>query len=146
MIIDTKYHGQINISQKDIWTFRQGLPGFAGEKQFTLLAFPDNGVFFVLQSTNTPSLGFIVANPFSFFPDYDIQLEDSAVAALQLEKAEQAAVYTILTVHDPFEQTTANLQAPVIVNTASNQAKQVILNDRRYQTRHPLFPAGAAKE
>ncbi|WP_203363290.1 flagellar assembly protein FliW [Bacillus sp. REN10] len=146
MIIETKYHGQVEINQEDVWTFNQGIPGFADEKQFTLLAFPDNDVFFVLQSTSTPELGFVVTNPFAFFPEYDIQLDEAVVEALQLEKAEEAAVYTILTVKEPFEQTTANLQAPIILNTTNKQAKQVILNDNRYHIRHSIFLVGAEKE
>ncbi|MFL0364981.1 flagellar assembly protein FliW [Pseudobacillus sp. 179-B 2D1 NHS] len=146
MIIETKYHGQLEVMEEDIWTFNQGIPGFVDEKSFTLLAFPDNDLFFVLQSTNTPALGFIVASPFVFFPEYDIQLGDSTIETLQLEKAEEAAVYTILTVREPFNETTANLQAPIILNTKNKRAKQVILNDSRYQTRHLIMPVGAAKE
>lgn len=146
MNIETKYHGQVPINEEDIWTFSHGIPGFAEEKQFTLLAFPDNDAFFVLQSTNTPSLGFIVASPFAFFPEYDIQLDDATVEALEIERAEEAAVYTILTVREPFHETTANLQAPVVVNVKNKKAKQAILNDRRYHTRHSIFPASATKE
>ncbi|OZI10890.1 flagellar assembly protein FliW [Bacillaceae bacterium SAS-127] len=146
MIIETKYHGQVEINEEDIWTFNQGIPGFADEQQFTLLAFPENDVFFVLQSTNTPALGFVITSPFSFFSDYDIQLDEPVVEALKLEKAEDAAVYTILTIQEPFEQTTANLKAPIIINTTNQQAKQVILNDSRYETRHSIFPVGAEKE
>ncbi|HZG71728.1 MAG TPA: flagellar assembly protein FliW [Chondromyces sp.] len=146
MRIETKYHGQVEVEEKDILIFNQGIPGFVDEKEFVLLAFPDNDVFFVLQSIKTPTLGFIVASPFSFFPDYDIQLDDATVEVLELEKAEDAVVYTILTVREPFNETTANLQAPIIVNAKNNQAKQAILNDSRYQTRHSIFPAGATKE
>ncbi|WP_338751629.1 flagellar assembly protein FliW [Bacillus sp. FJAT-52991] len=146
MIIETKYHGQVEIQEEKIWTFTQGIPGFAEEKQFILLALPDNDVFFILQSTNTPNLGFVVTSPFAFFPDYEFQLDEVAIDALRLDQAEEAAIYTILTVQDPFEKTTANLQAPIVVNTKNNKAKQTILNDSRYETRHAIFPVGAKKE
>ncbi|PAQ12987.1 flagellar assembly protein FliW [Bacillaceae bacterium SAOS 7] len=146
MIIETKYHGQVKVEEEKIWTFTQGIPGFLEENQFTLLAFPDNDVFFILQSMNTPNLGFVVANPFAFFPDYEFQLDEATIETLQLKKAEEADIYTILTVQDPFEKTTANLQAPIVVNTENNAAKQTILNDSRYETRHAIFPANAKKE
>ncbi|OCA89023.1 flagellar assembly protein FliW [Pseudobacillus wudalianchiensis] len=146
MNIETKYHGQIEIKEEDIWNFHHGIPGFADEKQFTLLAFPDNEAFFVLQSVNTRELGFISANPFAFFPDYDIQLDEATVEMLELQKPEDAAVYVILTIREPFNETTANLQAPVVINTSNQKAKQAILNDSRYHTRHLIMPAGAAKE
>ncbi|MFK2826309.1 flagellar assembly protein FliW [Bacillus sp. B190/17] len=146
MKIATKYHGQVEIQEEDILSFPHGIPGFIDEKSFTLLAFPDNDSFFVLQSINTPALGFVVTNPFTFFPDYDIQLDDTTVEALDLQKPEDAAVYTILTVREPFNETTANLQAPVVININNKKAKQTILNDSRYQTRHLIMPVGVAKE
>lgn len=146
MRIETKYHGFVEIKEEDIYTFSNGIPGFSEEKTFTMLTFPENDVFFVMQSTVTPSLGFIVASPFTFFPDYDIQLDEAAVELLQLEKAEDAALYVVLTVRDPFDQTTANLQAPIVINLKMRQAKQVILNDNRYATRQLIMPAGAEKE
>lgn len=146
MIIETKYHGQVELNREDIWTFSQGIPGFAEEKSFTLLAFPDNDLFFVLQSVNTPALGFVVANPFAFVSEYDIQLDEATIETLGLQRAEEAAVYAILTVREPFSETTANLQAPIIMNTKNKRAKQAILNDSRYQTRHLIMPAGAKKE
>ncbi|KAB7706558.1 flagellar assembly protein FliW [Bacillus aerolatus] len=146
MMIETKYHGQVEVTEEEVWTFSQGIPGFVDEKSFTLLAFPDNDVFFVLQSTSTPALGFIVASPFAFFSEYDIQLDESTIETLELGKAEEAAVYTILTVREPFNETTANLQAPIIMNIKNKKAKQTILNDSRYETRHLIMPASAKKE
>ncbi|MED0668542.1 flagellar assembly protein FliW [Bacillus badius] len=146
MIIETKYHGQVEVNEEAIWTFEQGIPGFADEKSFTLLSFPDNDLFFVLQSTKTPALGFIIASPFAFFPDYDIVLDAGTVEALELDQAEEAAIYTILTIREPFSESTANLQAPIVVNAKNKRAKQAILNDSRYQTRHTIMPAGAVKE
>ncbi|KMY55508.1 flagellar assembly protein FliW [Bacillus sp. FJAT-27231] len=146
MKIETKYHGQVEIEKEAILAFHHGIPGFVEEKQFTLLAFSDNDAFFVLQSMKTPQLGFIIANPFAFFPDYDIELDNATVEALELQKPEDAAVYTILTVREPFNETTANLQAPVVINMSNRKAKQAILNENRYHTRHLIMPAGAVKE
>jgi len=138
MKIETKYHGEQEVNAESILTFEFGIPGFPEEKEFVLLPLDDSSLS-VLQSVGTPEIGFVVADPFSFFPAYDFQLSESAVEQLGLEKAEDAVVYTILTVQDPFEKTTANLQAPLVINSKSNQAKQVILNDGYYQTKHLLF-------
>lgn len=146
MLIETKYHGQVEVKEEELYLFSRGIPGFAEEKQFTLLAFPDNELFYVLQSVKTPALGFIVASPFTFFADYDFHLDDSSVEVLELKQPEDAAVYIILTVHDPFEETTGNLQAPIIINVKSKQGKQVILNDQRYGTRQAIMQAVSEKE
>jgi hypothetical protein len=41
---------------------------------------------------------------------------------------------------------TGNLQGPLVVNVETRQARQLVLSDRRYSTRHPLMrvPAQAA--
>lgn len=138
MNIETKYHGTQDIHEKAVLTFNSGLPGFPEEKKFVLLPL-DEGTLSVMQSVTTPQIGFVVAEPFSFFPEYDFKLSESAIEHLGLEQPEDAVVYTILTVQDPFEKTTANLQAPVVINSKNNKAKQVILNDGNFNIKHSLF-------
>ncbi|PPA70513.1 flagellar assembly protein FliW [Jeotgalibacillus proteolyticus] len=137
--LQTKYHGPVEAAIEDVWRFEAGIPGFLDEKEFILLAFPENELFHVLQSTTTPGLGFVVTNPFTFVGDYQFKLEDATVTALQLEKPEDAMILVILNVQEPFEKTTANLQAPVVFNTANQKAKQVILTSSEYSTREPIM-------
>jgi flagellar assembly factor FliW len=47
-------------------------------------------------------------------------------------------VQVILTIQEPLDKSTANLQAPVVINVKENLAKQVVLTDKRYKTRHEL--------
>lgn len=143
MKIETKYHGHIEIEGKDIWHFEKGIPGFEDEKQFTVLSFEGNDTFYVLQSVQTPSLGLIISNPFSFFKEYEIKLDDGVTHALSLEKPEDSMVYVILTVREPFNDSTANLQAPLIFNLSNKKAKQAILN--HYSRKQPVA-AAAVKE
>ncbi|WP_050179824.1 flagellar assembly protein FliW [Domibacillus robiginosus] len=139
MKIQTKYHGEQTIEQSDILTFSNGIPGFEGEKKFVLLAFPDNDVFSALQSVSTPDLSFIVTDPFSFFIDYNVKIDDATIEALSIEREEDVKLFNILTVRDPFQETTANLQAPVVINKKTNSGRQLILTGTPYETRHNLF-------
>ena len=61
------------------------------------------------------------------------------LSCFDIKSAEDVSAFVILTVHDPFETSTANFQAPIIVNVKNNHAKQVILNNENYKTKHPLF-------
>ena len=145
MKIQTRYHGEVDIADKDIWRFDKGLPGFPDEKEFVILAFPENHVYGILQSVNTPSLGFVIVNPFHFFPDYSFDLDDASIAQLELEDEKDVLVYAILTIQDPFDKTTANLQAPIVMNRRNRRAKQVILHDGPYTTKHLLLRQPVAK-
>ncbi|WP_394532478.1 flagellar assembly protein FliW [Priestia aryabhattai] len=139
MKISTSYHGDIEIDNQPTLTFNQGIPGFLEETEFVILPLPEAEAFQVLQSTQTKELAFIITDPFQFFLDYDFQLEPQEIEKLQLQQAEDAAVYVLLTMSDSVEKITANLQAPVIINTKQQLAKQVILMNTAYETKHRLF-------
>lgn len=145
MKIETKYHGLIELQEEEVVKFPNGLPGFMEEREFAVIPFSEDGTFFILQSVKTPELGFVLTNPFTFYPDYDFNLENQAVDALELDSPEDVTVYTVLTMADPFHLTTANLQAPVVVNVKKKLGKQVILTGSPYQTKHNLFPEAIAK-
>jgi flagellar assembly factor FliW len=138
MKLRTKYHGEIEINENDIFHFEHGIPGFLDEKQFVLLPIEDSA-FVILQSVKTPELGFAMIDPFIYFKDYNFELDDQSVVQLQLSSEKEVAVYVILTVADPFEQTTANLQAPIVLNYEKKLGKQVILTNTPYKTKHRLF-------
>jgi flagellar assembly factor FliW len=145
MKIETKYHGVIEVSEQDVVSFPNGIPGFNEEKQFTAIPFSEDGVFQILQSVSTPELGFVITNPFAFFPDYDFNLEDQTVEALELNAPEDVDVFTVLTVQESFTATTANLQAPVVVNRKKKLGRQVILTGSPYLTKHKLFQEAEEK-
>lgn len=146
MKIKTKYHGEITIDERQIIHFENGLPGFLEEKQFIILPLTDNQIYLILQSIQTPEIAFVITNPFFFYKDYEFKLEDGVVEQLGIKEPGDVQVLNILTIHDPFEKTTINLQAPIIINTKNNRAKQVILNYDHYTTREPLFQKTEVKE
>lgn len=142
MPIKTKYHGEIELNKEDIIYFEKGIPGFFEEKEFIILPLSEDKIFSVMQSVTTDYLAFLVVSPFHFFSDYDFQLEDTVVEELGLQSEKDVQVFSILTAEEPFDKTTANLQAPVIINTINQKAKQVILNYGQYKTKHPIFQKG----
>jgi flagellar assembly factor FliW len=148
MNINTKYHGEIEVNEGSLLNFEQGIPGFAEEKKFVLLPLPENDWFHILQSVSTPQLGFVVTDPFLFTKEFDFELDQGSVETLGLTDEKNVKVLTILTMKETLTESTANLQAPIIINLANNNAKQVILNDSNYQTKHLLFaqPEQAGKE
>ncbi|WNS75087.1 flagellar assembly protein FliW [Bacillus sp. DTU_2020_1000418_1_SI_GHA_SEK_038] len=145
MNIDTKYHDVIEISEEEIWHFEKGIPGFLSEKRFVILNLPENDVFSIMQSVTTPNLAFVITNPFQFFQDYQFSIDDLSIKQLEIETDGDVLSYVILTVQEPFDQTTANLQAPLIFNKKNKYAKQLILSDSSYQTKHLLTPAYVSK-
>lgn len=145
MKIDTKYHGELHIEENQIITFANGIPGFLEEKEFVILPFGEETGISIMQAVENSQLAFVVTDPFFFFKDYDFTIDDQVVEQLQLESEKDVTVYVILTVQDPFEKTTANLQAPVVINHKKQLGKQVILTNTNYQTKHSLFEKASTK-
>lgn len=135
----TKYHGEREINASEVIQFPKGIPGFENEHEFVLLPLTDDNVFLILQSVQTSELAFVVTDPFLFYKDYDFQLEEATVKSLELESPSDVKVLTILSVKDPFKETTINLQAPVVINVKKQMSKQVVLNDESYHTKHRLY-------
>lgn len=127
---------QFNQQDKNI-SFDKGIPGFADEKEFVLTSLADTP-FFKMQSVKN-DLCFYVMNPFEFFKEYQFDLPDSVVSYLEIEEREQVAVYNIVTVQDPFQMSTANMQAPVIINASNRKGMQVVLDSAKFAIRQPLF-------
>lgn len=137
MILLTKFEEVIEIQKKDVLYFEQGIPGFEEEKEFVLL--PMEGTpFSTLQSISTKDLAFFTTNPFLFFQNYDFELANSYQAQLKIKNESDVLVQVILTINELLEESTANLQAPIVINAKENLAKQIILVDTNYRTRHAL--------
>ncbi len=120
------------------------VPGFPEHRHFALVQLDDDGVLCALRSLDTPAdaagepLRFLVVPPGAFFPDYVAEIGDETVAALGIEDASQVVVLVIVNPGAGLDDATANLLAPVVVNTANRRAVQVIL-DADLPVRAPLL-------
>jgi flagellar assembly factor FliW len=145
MRIETKFQDVLEVHESDILTFGQGLPGFEDEKKFIMLPIEDTGLS-LLQSIQTKELAFIITDPFLFFKEYDFELSAVEREILDIKDEKDVNVQVIITVADPYEKSTANLQAPVILNIGNNKCKQIILSDGKYKTKHFLTEALTIQE
>ncbi|MGI5911535.1 MAG: flagellar assembly protein FliW [Syntrophomonadaceae bacterium] len=141
MQIKTAFFGELNISANDIIHFPEGLPAFETEKQFILIPLEENSPFFYLQSVKRADLCLLLADPFTFFPGYEVELADTVLKQLEIpEEKPPLIVLSVLTVPGDFKKTTANLMAPVIINIEKKIGLQYIPEKTDYNTKHPLFP------
>ncbi|MFJ6412355.1 hypothetical protein CHI12_01820 [Terribacillus saccharophilus] len=137
MNIETKYFGSMLVDEDKVIRFVKGLPGFQEEKMFVLIDFPDNPVFQILQSTETVHVAFVVASPYHFCEEYSFDLGEQTKEELAITTADQVKVLSILTLRKPFEKSTINLQAPIVINVDALKGQQVILTDD-FSSRTPL--------
>ena len=114
------------------------MPGFPRHTRFALVRLDEAGVLCQLRSVEEPDLRFLVVPPQVFFPDYAPEVDDTTVSALDIRTAEDVLVLVVVNPGDAVTGATANLLAPVLVNTASRQAAQVVLGED-LPVRAPLF-------
>ena len=140
MNIQTKFLGEVEIQESEIYTFEAGLPGFAEYKQFTILGLDADLPIALLQSVEEAAVAFVIALPFAFKSDYAFDLSEEDKEELQLEKVEDVLTYAIMSLKETFTESTLNLLAPIVLNTKNRKGKQIVLHDNE---QYPLrFPVG----
>ncbi len=140
MKTNTKYFGQVEYGEGDVYTFPEGLYGFEDENRFLLLPFSAEQTLFSLQSLKTPGLSFVAVDPFSVKPDYAPELQPEELEKLGVSDSHELYIYTLCVVKDPVGSSTLNLRCPIAIND-DRLAMQVILEDKRYGMRHLLSDA-----
>jgi flagellar assembly factor FliW len=120
-------------------TLSEPLPGFPGHRDYVLVPAEDGGRLFWLQSVAADGPRFLAVPASAYFPEYAPRLPDAACDELGLGDVADARLYCLVTVPDgDVASATANLRAPVVVNPASHQARQVVLLDPAHPIRRPL--------
>lgn len=100
-----------------------------------------NGLY-ALHAVAEPSTRMFVVDAAIHLPDYAPEISDEQGEALGLSGPENAL---LLVVANPAASgTTVNLMAPIVVNSVSGAAAQVILENQDFPLRAALMPVSAA--
>jgi flagellar assembly factor FliW len=140
MNLETTRFGTVEIADDRVITFPTGLLGFSSYTSFVLLQPDEQGVFFWLQSTEAPDLAFVVTDPSLWVADFQANIRKDQMEELGMAKLEDAQVLVIVNKRD--EVLTANLQGPLVVNVDGRTGMQLVLAEKRWNTRHELLRVG----
>lgn len=142
MKIQTKVFGEIEFSEEKIITFVNGIVGFPELKRFALLhdeeKGTDAGIRF-LQSLDEPGFAMPVMDPLAVKPDYDPHVNDELLA--QVGNITQSNLLVLVTVSVPADLTkmSVNLQGPVIINAEEHKGCQIIVENKEYPVKFPIY-------
>lgn len=145
-----KYKGEeqvLQVDEKDVISFANGLVGFSEWRRFVLLEDPDEAPIGILQCLDDAAISFLVTDPWYVHNDYRPNLRPEDFDDLGLRKLEDGRVLCILAAKEGPVLVTANLLGPIVINPQTRSAKQVILQDSSYSAQHPVLmieSAGAA--
>jgi len=142
MLADTTRFGTLEVSPEQVLSFSEGLLGFEDCRRFVLIERDRSGHFRWLQSLERPELAFVTIEPRSVLPGYEPVVSRWELDRVQLTSVTKAAVLAIVAMAPEVGKLTANLQAPVIVNPETMEARQVISTGPDHRIRQPLPGSG----
>ena len=118
------------------------LPGLSGRTSFTLDPLDENGYLFALRGTGDDHTRLFLMRPEPYFQEYSPTLDPALLSALSLEADDaRCEVLVIVTPRSGETPATANLLAPLVINTTTGHAQQVILDGAAWPLRAPLVNA-----
>jgi flagellar assembly factor FliW len=131
--IKTTRFGEIEADESKAIHFMDGLPGFHDKRDFIILEHKPGSPFLWLQSMDTPDLAFVMINPFLMKSDYLQDLSPEEEALLKNKNDDEIIVFSLVTIpRGEVEKATVNLMGPIVVESKSRNAKQVILANSGY--------------
>lgn len=141
MKITTKLFGEIEVAEEKIIFFPGGIIGFPNLQRFMLIHDAENASNNIswLQSIDEAAFAMPVINPLLLIRDYDPMVEEEMLDVLEGLRPEDMLVVVTITVPSDLTKMTANLKAPIIVNAGNNKACQLIIEDERYEVKHPVY-------
>ncbi|MFT7144657.1 MAG: flagellar assembly factor FliW [Alphaproteobacteria bacterium] len=137
---DTRF-GEVTLREDRLISFDKGLLGFNECTTFGLCKLPnaDESPIMLLQCVNEPEIGFLVADP----KILGLEIKDEDVAKALKEAGmskESTQLMVILTMYDQEDSyyLTANLRAPLLIDSRTRKARQHVLTSKDYTTQHKL--------
>ena len=136
MEVQTSRFGPVQVDADRVIQFPRGILGFPRFKSYVLIQPEADATFYWLQSVEAADLAFVVTDPLLFVPDYQIPLREETRQELGLAELSEANVLVI--VNKVGDTLTANLQGPLVIHATTRVAAQIVISEKKYQTRHPI--------
>ena len=134
----TKPYGDIDIDQRQVIRFPQGILGFEDLREFALLD-ATQPPFYWLQSLESVEVAFVLIDPLVFRPDYAPAVDPEELSEIGILGPDDMLVFVIVTIPENSSRMTANLQGPLILNKRTHVGRQSISGDPRWGVRHGIL-------
>jgi len=149
--IDSDRFGPMEVDEERVVTIVGGIPGFPALRRVVVLEARDVPEAippavaphaFWIQDVDHPTVSFLAIVPWPAFPDYDVPVDRSHLDVAD----DELAVLVLVSVHTDrgAPLASANLRAPLVVDTRHRRMHQLILTDSCWAVDAPLSPPAAA--
>lgn len=144
MVAETKFFGTIDIDDNKIIEFPMGIIGFEELRKFALIfdsEREEKSKISWLQSMEEPLMVLPVINPIDIREEYNPIIEDELMKAIGNPGDEDIIILVTMSIPSDLTKMTANLRAPIIINTVTRQAMQVIVDNPDYEIKYNVYDA-----
>lgn len=142
MKVNTKIFGEVDIEEEKLITFAGGIVGFPELTQFALIHDEEKGVgvgIRWLQSMQEPGFAMPVMDPLLVCPDYNPEVEDDLLKELGELNEDNLLVLVTVTVPSDLTKMSVNLKGPIVINSHTRKASQVIVEGDAYTVKFPIY-------
>ena len=149
MLLETNMFGTIETDGVKKLLFEDGIIGFPDMKNFTLITDAEDAgenKIYGLQSLDDGTFAMPMVNPFVIFDEYNPVVEDEWFKPLGEHEEEDLIVFLTMAVPEQIEQMSVNQKAPIIINTRTQKACQIIVEEESYQIHCPIYDLLKAKK
>jgi flagellar assembly factor FliW len=135
---ETVRFGTLEYAPADVITLPDGLIGMNGLRRWLILDMGDELPMKWFQSLDRRDFGVPVMAPHYFADAYEPALPPAMRATLGTSNDDDLVALVITTVHPGGTRITANLRAPLVIDTETRFGAQMALDDTRYAVRHEI--------
>jgi flagellar assembly factor FliW len=128
-IISTFQFGDIEVGERHIFYFDNGILGFEQLREFVLISEEQTNPFKWLISLDETEIGFPLLSPWHIDIEYDPGLD------IDYEKE---VIMVVITLENEKGMMTANMKAPIIFDVRDQKGKQIILPSDKYSPSHVI--------
>lgn len=149
MIAQTRLFGEITIEDEKVLDFPNGIIGIEDKHKYAIIYDMEQGentAIRWLQSMEDPYLALPVIEPFALVEDYNPVIEDALLESIGNPGDEDIVVLLTLIISSDVTKITANMKAPVIINSAACKGAQIIVENPDYDARFNVYDAVQKKK
>ncbi|MDD6070258.1 MAG: flagellar assembly protein FliW [Clostridiales bacterium] len=142
MKVLTKFFGEVELDDKKVLEFPNGIIGFEDFKKYAILYDEENEEekrISWLQSLEEPKLALPVIDPLAIVSEYTPMIEDELLKPLGDPADEDLLVLLAMTVPSDMTKVTANMKAPFIINAVTCKGAQIIVDNADYPVKFNVY-------
>ena len=131
--------GKIDFEEEDVLFLPKGILGFSQLSKYVIIEKSEHDPFKWLQSVEDPDVAFVIVDPILFFPNYKLEVNEKELEELNFQQMKELITYVVVTVPPDPSQMSADLLGPLVINSKRRFAKQVVMPNSPYTTKHYIL-------